>query len=368
MRKLTLILAICYVTISVLIADHWNPNPSTNYQPMNLFVYGAEVNGTPLTVGDEIDVFDGTILVGAALLNGPIISPNSVQIIVFMKDEPSATGCATTGNFITLKIWKSSTNTEYSYPQMAVQFFNSPWDGGYRTTFQGNESSHIVMLSYTTPAASDIVQVSQLGFINMDFPNTCISINHILNGSPSGNIIAYKFDTPSLDLTFNGIAPAFTGNFSWFIDACNINFFISDTSITLIPPSGVLITDPNSITIYFRTIHGTGPFTALQTSYNSTIGSFTATITGFGEFIIGSSYPFITPPVENLTIVKDEMTTRVLLSWTYDTTNVQFHIYASGNPEGPFQLLRTVTETHAYIYAPTELECRFFYVTAELTP
>jgi len=58
----------------------------------------------------------------------------------------------------------------------------------------------------------------------------------------------------------------------------------------------------------------------------------------------------------------------VLLSWTYDTTNVQFHIYASGNPEGPFQLLRTVTETHAYIYAPTELECRFFYVTAELTP
>jgi hypothetical protein len=268
----------------------WGQNP---YLAMNFFIAAAEVQGTALDAGDEIGIFDGSTLVGAALLTGPISSYQYqlLPINVSMTGG-SVPGSATPGHFITFRLWIASSGTEYSYPEMSVFF-----DNENETVFETQGTCFINMISYSTPTGINTQTVTPPpgpggGYVNnVSFPGTGVTINQMwINGVGGGPVTAYSFNTPTLDCTYNGTPPAYNPNYGWFIDTQYISYFAS-TEFPVTVSFSLLglqnIGDPNQLILYRRDIHGTGPFTPVVSIYNQTLNCLTAQVTALGEFIIG---------------------------------------------------------------------------------
>ncbi|MCX6258726.1 MAG: T9SS type A sorting domain-containing protein, partial [Bacteroidia bacterium] len=93
-----------------LALEHFMPAYSGNpYNPMSFLI--NSVSGTGLTTGDEIGIFDGDICVGAGKFNGSL--PFGLAVAM---DDPLTVVIDgfTSGNAITIRIWKSKNNSEIS--------------------------------------------------------------------------------------------------------------------------------------------------------------------------------------------------------------------------------------------------------------
>ncbi|MFO7660946.1 MAG: hypothetical protein R6V77_08530 [Candidatus Cloacimonadaceae bacterium] len=166
--------------------------------------------------------------------------------------------------------------------------------------------------------------------------------------------------TPLPNGYFLTVNNTFANTLSLAVNLLYGSYFVLNSNPQVIYHVRILIADPTATSVisFNQTLMAGQQFYNLPPGFNPTT---------YNPINYGDALGEI-PPVENITITKDEMTQRVLLSWSYDITNVQFHIYQSESPYGTFTLLNTVTETQAYIYAPSDLDKRFFYVTAELLP
>jgi len=90
--------------------------PGNGIDHMNLYALTATLDGLDLQPGDEIGIFDGTVCVGAGVINTVLTGSNYLSLIVSRDDPdtPEIDGYIT-GNPIIFKIWDSSESTEITY-------------------------------------------------------------------------------------------------------------------------------------------------------------------------------------------------------------------------------------------------------------
>jgi len=91
--------------------------------PMSIYVIGATIDDNPLSVGDEVAVFDNDKCVGVSVVESEV-GPTSPLIVISSKDDGTGNGY-TPGNPITIKIWDGQTE----YTDDSVEYYsmsNSP--------------------------------------------------------------------------------------------------------------------------------------------------------------------------------------------------------------------------------------------------
>ncbi len=376
MKKLITTLAILAIALGCVFAAHWTPawwgqNP---YMAMNIYVYGAQVDGLDLAAGDEIGVFDGSTLVGAATLTGPITT--NVPIIV-STDGGDVPGSAVPGNFITFKVWKSPSGPEYEYPAMSVQFAPP-----YVTEFEALGTTHVVMLSYQPPAAGVTQTLTPPegpggGYVtDIEYSGTGFTIDQIwINADGGGDLSGYYIPDPPLDLSFVGTPPAHVSIYEWDFDllTSTIDYYASSTYpiIITIDLTGLpYLNDPATIKLYQRSIHGTGPFTEVPVTIVGNL--LTANVLSLGNFILGSDDPDNPLPVEfsSFTAAMTADLDAVTLTWVTQTeSNLSgYYIYRGATDQladaTQINTLITATNTsqpHTYTYNDTEIQASTTY-------
>ncbi len=304
MKRTYLLCIIAFMANIALYANHFVPawhDPYQNpYLAMNIVVREAEVLGIPLTANDEIGIFDKGLLVGAVKLTQPLADyPDDCITINVSMVGGDVPGSATPGDFITFRVWVNATATEYAYPEMSTQF--QYYYGSYNTVFVTQGTSFIQMLSYSTPTGTG--QQSLIppagpggGYVyNVSFPECGILLNQIYIRAGGGGIMStYSFDTPTLDLSYSGTAPAHTLPYGWMVDTGNINYYATATYPIILKfhiSDLTGVSNPAACLLYKRAIHGTAAFSPITTAYDAATGYLTASVTSGGEFILGSNDP-----------------------------------------------------------------------------
>ena len=130
----------------------WIGNP---YQPMNMLLSSATLDGIDLSIGDEIGIFDidgsgNEICVGVGLLDGPIVSGSPFAMTV-SADDPSTTEIDgfTTGNTIVYRAFDAIAQTEYSAYQAS---YNAAFDNNFSPL--GTALVDVAFFSYITQTLS----------------------------------------------------------------------------------------------------------------------------------------------------------------------------------------------------------------------
>jgi hypothetical protein len=156
----------------------------------------------------------------------------------------------------------------------------------YANNFNGI-SRHIV--TDFLPAATVFLPLNSTGTLNFNSAGnqTGVSMN-ITSLTGVANLTVNRYGTAAVNTAFSGTPPASTSNFRWVIEVLGTPTVTGEIRIN---PSlfGTTITNPGAVTIYKRSTSGTGTFVALPTTYDSGTNEFVATITGFSEFILGST-------------------------------------------------------------------------------
>jgi hypothetical protein len=156
----------------------------------------------------------------------------------------------------------------------------------YANNFNGL-SRHIV--TDFLPAATVLQPLNSTGTLSFNSPGnqTGVSMN-ITSLTGVANLTVNRYSTAAVNTAFSGTPPTSTSNFRWVIEVLGTPTVTGEIRIN---PSlfGTTITNPGSVTIYKRSTSGAGTFVALPTTYDSGANEFVATITGFSEFILGST-------------------------------------------------------------------------------
>ncbi|WP_297092235.1 FISUMP domain-containing protein [uncultured Draconibacterium sp.] len=92
--------------------QHFHPvwEGGGTYDPMNIYVIGARIEGIDLVPGDQIGVFDGEMCVGYGMLSQTIDHENILSIVV-SADDGTGNGY-TPGNSVSYKLWHCDSETE----------------------------------------------------------------------------------------------------------------------------------------------------------------------------------------------------------------------------------------------------------------
>jgi len=176
--------------------NHFQPVWTSPYQPMNVYVTSATIDGNNMVAGDEVGIFDGSVCVGAKTLTGPII-PGSPLSMIASKDDPTTQEVDgfIEGRTMTFKLWKSSTTTEYTN-------ITATYATGYSGIFQGlgttvvGLSVVIQTVTVVTPNGGEDWQVGTSQNITWASSNiTNVKIEYTTNNGTSWNLIGY---TPAL--------------------------------------------------------------------------------------------------------------------------------------------------------------------------
>ncbi|OQX05735.1 MAG: hypothetical protein BWK80_51730 [Desulfobacteraceae bacterium IS3] len=151
----------------------WTGNP---YNRMSLWVVGASVNGTPLSAGDEIAVFDGDKCVGAGIVEKFITATTKLEIRS-SQDDGSGNGFVE-GNSISFRFWDASEGKELTgvTPSFKEPTYGKPISppvfkgkedygvvleiGGSQQTIALNNGWNM-MSSYVVPENTDMIQMLQ---------------------------------------------------------------------------------------------------------------------------------------------------------------------------------------------------------------
>ena len=130
----------------------WSGNP---YQPMNILVSGATVDGIDLVAGDEVAIFDvdgsgNEICVGFGIVS-QTIAPAALLGIVASSDDPSTTEIDgfTAGNSIVFKAWSAVLQEEYTTFQAT---YNSVFDDTFTTL--GTALVDVAFITYITQTSN----------------------------------------------------------------------------------------------------------------------------------------------------------------------------------------------------------------------
>ena len=152
----------------------WTGNP---YNRMNFYFVGATLNSIPLSIGDEIAIFDGSKCVGMAIVN-QTPSYENILIIKTSQDDGSGKGF-TDGHAITFKYWDVSAGQEITLVSPAFKdittgnpvsapLFEGMADYGVSLSSGGTNQQTLslnkgwnIMSSYIVPQNTDMLSVVQ---------------------------------------------------------------------------------------------------------------------------------------------------------------------------------------------------------------
>ncbi|TDF72454.1 FlgD immunoglobulin-like domain containing protein [Candidatus Syntrophosphaera thermopropionivorans] len=365
------------------------------YLPMNILVYGVEINGIPLGAGGELAAFDGDICVGSVALSEPLANQNSISI-----NTCSAGGNygdfpdygAQTGHFILIKVWDGQ--NEYSYPELSVEFALRPtWPDNWPTTFYPQGTTHILMIKYDTPLAVSTKTLTpppgQYGGsvfdITFDYTGVILEEAYIpRNGG--GDMKVYAFDELSTDEYYAPGSPGGTvpnpdiSPYGWFIDPGNIRFspdtefpmYISFQIPTL--PTGYTLNE-STLGIYYRKIHGAGPYTLVPGTYDAANGLITVSITDpnniKGEYILTGFKQESPLPIELTSFFATiSNQNKVILNWVSQTETdlIGYYVLRGSDKElsnarviSPLINATNTSQPKAYMYTDNELNMSGIY-------
>ncbi|CAN5451127.1 hypothetical protein BH10BAC5_BH10BAC5_15610 [soil metagenome] len=145
----------------------------------------------------------------------------------------------------------------------------------------------------------------------LDVFGTIASIN-VNSITGNGNVSVNFNSTEPIAPTFTGTAPLNISKYSWTIlKAAEITSINAEVRFDYTQIDNAGITNPSDVKIFQRAVSGTGDFTELPTTIVGT--EFRATVTSFGEFILGSaSQPL---PVELSSFTSTIKENSVELKW-----------------------------------------------------
>ncbi len=183
LQKLLLICILMLSSSLFSIDNHFNTVWSGNgYQQMNFYFTSADINTIPLTTGDEIAVFDGINCVGMTKLINPISQyQNHLLPVIASYDDPSTTSVDgyIVGHSFTFKIWKLSTLTEYSAPNLVTTNHST------LNTFQIGGTA-VISLSVSNYPVNAIVYPANAGIVS-GLANYNQGSNVIINAQANEN-------------------------------------------------------------------------------------------------------------------------------------------------------------------------------------
>ncbi|MDX8339277.1 leucine-rich repeat protein [Draconibacterium sp. IB214405] len=139
--------AVVFIETPSSCSQHFYPIWEGNgvYDPMNIFVVDAKIDGVDLEPGDQVGVFDDTICVGYGKVEQTIEGENILSIVVGA-DDGTGTGY-TPGNEISYRIWRCNDQKEFS--SVDKQCYTNESVPITCSSFQVGASSYVA-LSVTT--------------------------------------------------------------------------------------------------------------------------------------------------------------------------------------------------------------------------
>ncbi|WP_347841444.1 T9SS type A sorting domain-containing protein [uncultured Draconibacterium sp.] len=140
-----LVSTIIYIESPSICSQHFHPvwEGSNAYEPMNIFVIDAKIDGIDLESGDQIGVFDGDVCVGYGKVEETISESTTLSIIVGADDYESDTVGFFEGNEITYKLWRCNDQMEFS--TVAKKCYNNQAAQVVCPTFQIGGSSYVAL-------------------------------------------------------------------------------------------------------------------------------------------------------------------------------------------------------------------------------
>ncbi|MBN1481544.1 T9SS type A sorting domain-containing protein [candidate division KSB1 bacterium] len=139
----------------VVMAQTHFSSPSSTFQPMNIYVIQATLNGNNMVNGDEIAVFDGSTCAGVEALSGVATSSNPVSLLAYKEDNGESG--FNEGHEMTFKAWDASAGTEYTFDDDEVTFYN-PTSGAPigPQTFEGLGTVMVALNGNPDPSACQL--------------------------------------------------------------------------------------------------------------------------------------------------------------------------------------------------------------------
>ncbi|HEX9973190.1 MAG TPA: FlgD immunoglobulin-like domain containing protein, partial [bacterium] len=175
------------------------------FEPMNIFVVDARINGQPLTMGDEIAVYDGDQLVGVSVLNSTVSIANPLELIA-SKDDGNGKGFLD-GHAMRYKIWRSSTSETFPIDDAQVQFFD-PNNGDLIEAhpFEAYGTA-VTAINFMTTSVAEQQMIPQSYALHQNYPNPFNPTTRISYELPE----ATDVDVVIFDLQGNLVKRLFNG-------------------------------------------------------------------------------------------------------------------------------------------------------------
>jgi len=153
-----------------LFATHFPP-PTSNFQPMNIYIIEITYNGVDLMAGDEVAVFDGSTLAGSEVLAHVATSSNIVELIAYRENNGDAGFHE--GNSMTFKAWDASSGIEHEFASDEVSYFDpATGDPIPPATFQGLGSVMVALNGSVTIPTHDLTISADVGGTTSPVPGT----------------------------------------------------------------------------------------------------------------------------------------------------------------------------------------------------
>ena len=112
MQLMIIVLVSLFATTNLKAQSHFVFEGGNPADPVyTIYFFGATLNGVDLQAGDEIAVYDGTKMVGAAVLTSVCASENYNNFVSAFKTLTSGTGYVP-GHPVTFKCWDASAGVE----------------------------------------------------------------------------------------------------------------------------------------------------------------------------------------------------------------------------------------------------------------
>ncbi|UCE07052.1 MAG: T9SS type A sorting domain-containing protein, partial [bacterium] len=139
------------------------------FEPMNIFVTEACVDGEFMNTGDEIAVYDGDRCIGVSVLNSAININNPLEIIA-SKDDGSGRGF-TAGNRITFKIWRSNSGEELLIDGTGIQYLDPKTADPIEASLFERLGTAVVAINLITSSTEKEVVIPHNYHLYQNYPN-----------------------------------------------------------------------------------------------------------------------------------------------------------------------------------------------------
>ncbi len=117
-----LLIVIMALSGSLFGSRHFKPPDTNPYNPMTVFFIGVTLDGAHLTVGDEIAIFNGDQIVGAAVLKQKV-TEKTPEVIAVGQEDNGSVGFAD-GDKLSYRVWDRSKEREVNVKDNEVFYYH----------------------------------------------------------------------------------------------------------------------------------------------------------------------------------------------------------------------------------------------------